>query len=382
MMKCIIIRDERTLVGCFFWVSLSVSISLRFFLLLVVSMIVPACAATHAQESPVENVDTVSVNPISATTVEPASAKSPPSTATEVAIESEPSETKAVAPPPSPPFRLPLPQHAWARFQPGAWRETQTVTETLDEQGNVTAQNLTLHKETLEAVAEGKVVLKVQATVELGGKRIVGETKTRVLHLETDGAGPLLETRRIENRPLTLTGQTIDCEVWELFYQEGAGNLRDVIHYRADKFPHVLRRETFVDLGKPAMEVNAKPADATSNEAEQPKPSAKQPSPAVAEQLIEVLAQQVPCEYGERILSCAVVRNYRHRNKGDSVRLLFKSFEIPGGELAAQMTDFDAQGKVVRRSVTRLLDYAGESVQIAIKPAEPELPVEQPAERP
>lgn len=356
-------------------------ILLRLFVLLVVSVIVLACAATHAQESPVENADTVSVNPVSATTVEPASAKSPPPIATKAGAKSE-SEAKAVKPPASPPFRLPLTQHTWARFQPGAWRETQTVTETLDDQGNVTARNLTLHKETLEAVAEGKVVLKVQATVELGGKRIVGETKTRVLHLETDGAGPLLETRRIENRPLTLTGQTIDCEVWELFYQEGAGNLRDVIHYRADRFPYVLRRETFVDLGKPAVEVNAKPADATADEAEQPKPNVKPSPPAVAEQLIEVIAQQVPCEYGERILSCALVRNYRHRNKGDSVRLLFKSSEIPGGELAAQMTDFDAQGRVVRRSVTRLLDYAGEPVQTEIEPAEPEPSTEQPPKQP
>lgn len=356
-------------------------ILLRFVVLLAVSVIVSVCATTHAQESPVENADTVSVNPISATTVEPASAKSPPSVATKAGAKSE-NEAKAVKPQPSPPFRLPITQHTWARFQPGAWRETQTVTETLDEQGNVTARNLTLHKETLEAVAEGKVVLKVQATVELGGKRIVGETKTRVLHLETDGAGPLLETRRIENRPLTLNGQTIDCEVWELFYQEGAGNLRDVIHYRADKFPNVLRRETFVDLGKPAMEVDAKPVDATANEAEQPKPSVKPPSPAVAEQLIEVLAQQVPYEYGERILSCALIRNYRHRNKGDSVRLLFKSSEIPGGELATQMTDFDAQGKVVRRSVTRLLDYAGEPVHNEIEATEPEPPAKQPTEQP
>ena len=84
------------------------------------------------------------------------------------------------------PYQLPNEHHPWASFRPGAWRELQIVTETFDEAGQLTSRNITTQREILEAVADGKFSLKVQATVDLGTKRIVGAWKTRVLDLATD----------------------------------------------------------------------------------------------------------------------------------------------------------------------------------------------------
>ena len=59
----------------------------------------------------------------------------------------------------------------------GAWRDLETATVSFDDSGQMVSRNVTLQTEILETVAEGKYVLKVQATVELGGKRIVGDWK-------------------------------------------------------------------------------------------------------------------------------------------------------------------------------------------------------------
>ncbi len=239
---------------------------------------------------------------------------------------------KEEAPPAPDPLELPAKQHPWARFLPGAWREVQTVTETFDEAGEVVSRNVTTQKEVLEAVAEEKYVLKVQATVDLGGKRIVGDWKDRVLYLLTDAAGVVAGSRGVEDRSLLLAGRAVMCRVYEIRYREGARNLIDRVHYDSEHFPFVLRRETFAEYDP-------------------------QESAAATEQLMEVSAQEVPYQVGTQLLDCSCLRTFRHLAKGDTLRLAFSNASVPGGEVAVWSTDFDTEGQRVRWSITRLLDY-------------------------
>lgn len=245
-------------------------------------------------------------------------------------------------PPPVPePFQLPLEQHPWARFQPGAWREVQIVTESFDETGAVVSRNVTIQKDILQAVVEGKkYVLKVQATVDLAGKRIVGDWKDRALHLATDGAGPIAESHRIEDRSLTLAGRDVECQVFEIRYRDGTRNLIDIVHYDPQRFPFVLWRETSVDSGK-------------------------KETAAETEQLTDVTARELPYQVGEQLLACSWLRTFRHRAKGDKLQMVISNSTVPGGEVAVWSTDFDAQGQRVRWSVTTLLAFGETSPEDA-----------------
>ncbi len=298
------------------------------------TMLLMISTASQAQTTP--DGDTASLPLKTVSTTQPASVTAPASTLPDLP------ESPPESPPAAEPFLLPVEQHSWARFQPGAWRELQTVSERFDEAGQFVSRSVTTQKEILQAVAEGKYVLQVQATVDLGGKRIVGDWKTHVLHLATDGAGPISDSRRVENRSLSLAGRAVECQVFELRYLEGDRNLTELVYYDSQRFPFVLQRETFADNGQ-------------------------QETTTETEQLIEVTAQAVPYRVGEQLLDCCCLRTLRHRTKGDTLRLAFSTLTVPGGEVAVWSTDFGAQGQRVRWSVTTLLAYGETSPQVSKK---------------
>ncbi len=237
-------------------------------------------------------------------------------------VEQEPEQSE--------PFRLPAEHHVWARFQPGAWRELRTVSETFDEVGQIVSRNTTTLKEVLQAVSAETYALHVQATVELPGKRVVGDWKTRILDLATDSANSNVESRRLEDQPYQVAGPAVSCQVWELRYRDEALNLVELIHYDPMRFPFVMKRETLTDTSPASGEF-------------------------LTDRLVQVTAQELPFQWGEQMIACACERSYRHRAKGDTHSLRFISPTVPGGELAAWSTDYDAQGQRVRWSVTSLV---------------------------
>ena len=257
-----------------------------------------------------------------------ASLKTPPA---------EPTPPESTQLPAPEPFQLPAEHHPWARFQPGAWRELQTVTETFDEARKIVSRNVTTQKEMLQTITADKYVLKVQATVDLGGKRIVGDWKIRTLQLATDGAGPIADSRRIEDQTLRMAGREVVCQVFEIRYRDGAQNLIDRVYYDPQHFPFVLLRETFNDTGQAE--------DGQKDMGE-------------AEQRIDVTAQEFPYPIGEQLFACSSLRTLRHRPKGDTRRSAFINKTVPGGEVAVWSSDFDAEGShVLRWSVTTLLAF-------------------------
>ena len=246
-------------------------------------------------------------------------------------------ETGATDLPASEPFQLPIDQHAWARFLPGAWRVSRTVTETFDDEGQMVSRNVTTQKEVLQAVADGKYVLQLQAMVDLDGKRIVGDWKTRALQLATDGAGPMVGSRQLEDQAITIAGRAAKCQVWELRYRDGARNMLDVVYYQPQRYPFVLQRETFAN----DIQIDGIQSDAA----------------VEVEQLMEVIALDAPFLVGEQLLGCSWLRTFHHRVKGDTVRLAVSSASVPGGDVAVWSTDFDAQGRRSLSSATSLLAF-------------------------
>jgi|GEM_PF-4488635 len=285
--------------------------------------------AALAEPTPVEVIPAAAASPASET----ASVSSPvPTSEDQLEVITDPAVSQQVPElAGSKPFLLPAKQHPWASFEPGAWRELQIVSEAYDEAGQVVNRSVTQQKEVLEAVDDEKYVLKVQATVDLSGKRIVGDWKTRVSHLSVDGAGPLVDSRRLADQAWSLAGRTTDCQVWELRYRDGARKLKDRLFYHPQQFPFVWRRETF---------------------------SEEQTQDAEAERVMEMVATTLPYQLGEQLLECSCLRTLRHRAKGDTVRLAFLSSAVPGGEVSAWFTDTDAAGRRVRSSAAQLLTFS------------------------
>jgi hypothetical protein len=229
-------------------------------------------------------------------------------------------------------FVLPMEHHAWARFPVGAWREIQITTETFDEAGVAVSRSVTTQAEKLQSVSDDRYALNVQATVDLVGKRITGKTITRVLNLATDGAGQIVETRQLEDTELNLTGQTVACQSWEVVYRDDARTLVDRLVYSPQQYPHVLRRET---------------AEAASPDSE----------PSQTEQVVSVVAVEIPYVYEGEVLLCTCLRTSRQSEKGSTVRVSLVSELVPGGEVAVWATDFDSQGRRSRWSVQELAGF-------------------------
>lgn len=292
----------------------------QFALILLASVSLLPIATLAAQEITADAADAVSADVVSATQ------KAPDEPAAEV--NGEEAETKQ-----SEPFQLPREHHRWARFEPGAWREVEVVTETFDESGQLANRSTTTQKEILDAVADGKYALRVQATVLHSGKQIAGDWKTRALEIATDSASPLSESRRLEDRVLSVAGRSAECQVWELFYPRNGTQLREVIHYAPSRYPYVLQRET---------------SEPEQNESQE------------LQQRTRVTAVDVSFQIRDKPLKCACSRTYRHRAKGETITFEFTNPDVPGGEVVVRTTDLDAEGRRVRWTVTTLLDF-GES---------------------
>ncbi len=229
-------------------------------------------------------------------------------------------------------FVLPSEHHAWTRFPVGSWREIQITTETFDEAGVPVSRSVTTQAENLQSISEDRFALNVQATVDLVGKRISGKWLTRVLNTATDGAGQVVETRRLEDQELTLSNQTVVCQVWDIVYRDDARTMVDHVFYSPQQYPHVLRRET--------SEVASPDSD-----------------PPSTEQVVSIVAVEIPYIIGGEVVPCTSLRTTRRGEKGSTVRISLVSELVPGGEVAVWATDFDPQGRRSRWSSQELVGY-------------------------
>ena len=229
-------------------------------------------------------------------------------------------------------FDYPANHHVWAKFPIGSWREVEITTETFDEAGALVGRSVTTQKEILKAMAEDSYVLEIQATVDVSGKQIVGPVNTRILRLLTDQSGSIFSTTRLEDEKILVDDQPLDCQVWDVFYDEEARNLRDRVYYSPEQFPHVIRRETF--------EV-----------------SEEHPDDTPAADITSVIARHLPQSFDDHILPCVCIKTTRDREKGSMQVLTMISPGIPGGEVQSWSTDFSAEARPNRWSVLKLLNY-------------------------
>lgn len=250
--------------------------------------------------------------------------------------EPPPAAANLAASPPDAPvevqFTLPRAHHPWARFQPNSWRGIRTTTETFDAEGKVASHSVTTQVEVLKAVAKDSYTLDVQVTVDLVGKRIVGEWRTRVLGLLTDSSARVIATRVLQPVELRLADRKISCNVLDQQVRDEQHVLHQRLYYAAQQSPYILQREV----------------------SELPDQPTEMPRWTQTDRIISL---KIPYSVGEKIFSCSCLKTVRTSNKGGTVRMALQTDAVPGGVVAAWSTDTDAEGKPARWSLLELIDF-------------------------
>jgi hypothetical protein len=247
--------------------------------------------------------------------------------ATETPVSTEKKPPPAAETPPV----FPKEHHAWARFQPGSWKTYRLDTETLDEQGKVVSVNVTTTTKSLERVGESNYTLKVKDTVEVLGRKQVGDPQSITYNLFDQANGETTRVKNADNEKISIEGQEFECQSWivESISEERTRTTK-LLHY-GDRCPYTLHRETST------MPAEGKAPSSTSVEL--------------------VTAFDMPFKYSGNILSTSHIRTERKTPKGVKITIAVYCDKVPGGIVYYTSKELDAEGRLIRRGVLELIDY-------------------------
>lgn len=215
--------------------------------------------------------------------------------------------------------------HPWGRFDKykGAWKRYRVVTETLDDNGQVTNTSVTETKTSLEDVDADGVTLRVEAIVEIAGKRLPAEPRTVRQSLRGDWASSKANVRPLGLGQVTIEGQTFACRVEEAEIDAPNGKTVTRTFYSRFISPYVLRRESKTTG-----------------------PDGK----TLEETTFRVISLDRPCKIVPHIRRAAWVEAVSTTANGTTVTRAFTTMEVPGGVVCHSADEMDTQGRLVRHS--------------------------------
>jgi hypothetical protein len=222
--------------------------------------------------------------------------------------------------------------HPWGCFDVGAWTCVREVTQTFEE--NQTLTTTTERKTTLKGLSNDGVTLLVESVVEVGGKRLQTDPKTVKQGWHGELASQDVEVTHLGSGEIVIRNRRIPCKIEQLEVAGPADKTTTKIYYSDTVEPFILKRESVT-------------TDLEGNR--------------LAETTVQVMDVDVPC----RLLAC--IRNTFyveavHKNaKGTTTTVAFTSTRVPGGVVRHDSKQCDKNGRLVRQSSLRLLDYGLET---------------------
>ncbi len=226
--------------------------------------------------------------------------------------------------------------HAWARFGEGSWRHVRILTETFDEEGNVTSSSITDNVTTLEKVEPEGVTLKVEVTVEVAGQKFPSPPQIVQQGYAGETLGQTVSIKSLDDETLTVDGREIPCQAQQIEILGGGNKEVIQISYVPDSTPTILRRKSTT-------------SDTSSGETTQ-------------EAVNEVFALNKRL----RIVGEAIERQgYRMRQvlktgRGTTTTWSDHVADVPGEVVAHASQKFDEQDRLVRRTTLELIDFRAE----------------------
>jgi len=222
--------------------------------------------------------------------------------------------------------------HVWGRFDPGTWKRVRIVTETLSEKGAVVDTTTTETKTTLVRADAGHLTLRIEATVEVAGRRFDSPPQTVEYGYYGESPGQRSEAKFVGSEQLTIDGRQVPCEIRQVVATSSQQKQVTRMYLSNDVEPFVLKRET-----KVVKDNGVEDSDQQTQ--------------------VEVIALDMPYRVLHDIKSAAYERTIQQTPRGTNITLDVTCVDVPGGIVARTSKEMNSQGRLVRRSTLELVDY-------------------------
>jgi hypothetical protein len=225
--------------------------------------------------------------------------------------------------------------HSWAKFKPGAWKRVRVVTESLDEKGEVASTSTTDTTTQLEQVGQASYALAVEVSVEVAGRKFDTPTQLVDQGYFGEAKGQTTATKNSTSSSVLIEGRKIPCRSFEVVIQGGPRRRMAKIYYSDTIAPYVLKR---VSVTTDSVGDNV-----------------------LHETSDTVMAVDMPHQVLSRILPTAHIKTVLTHSKGTTTTLAVHCEDVPGGIVEHTSKEIDAEGRLIRRSTLKLLDYGVEA---------------------
>jgi hypothetical protein len=235
------------------------------------------------------------------------------------------------------PDHTPLPardMHVWGRFSPGTWKQVRIVTESVNDRGEVTDATTTETKTTLLSVGAKSLKLKIDVTVDVGGKRFAGQSRTVEHGFFSEQPSEPGEMKLLGAAHVTIDGRNHLCQIRQVTARNGGQQQITKLYLSESVEPFVLKRE-----------ITTVEANGNAN--------------AHSTSTAEVFALD-RYRMQRELKSVAWERTIQRTPKGTNVTLDLTCIEVPGGIVARASKELDEKGRLMRRSMMELVDYHAE----------------------
>ena len=242
---------------------------------------------------------------------------------------------------PAPTTLIPRTQHAWGRFQKGAWRRVRVVTESFEENGRLASTTTRETTTLLEDVSATGFALGIQTTVEVAGQRIDKQPQILRQGFSGERQDQKVSITRVGDGEVDINGRQVPCEIRRMVL--GGGASKRVIHsyYSASVAPYILKQETTSTDG------NGATADYRTR--------------------VEVIALDMPHKVLAEIKTTSYIKTIHTNGKSSTITLEVHCDAVPGAVVAHTSKELASSGRLLSRSTLELIDYGiGEDHNAAI----------------
>ncbi len=225
--------------------------------------------------------------------------------------------------------------HVWGRFDPGTWKRVRIITDTVNDRGAVADTTITETKTTLLRADSKRLTLRIEATVDVAGKRFACPPEVVEYGYYGESANEAAETKNLGSEPLTVDGQQVPCRIEQVVASAGQQKQVTEMFLSDSVEPYVMKRVTAVFKKDNTGSLDMDDTQTTT----------------------EVIALDVPYKVLHDVKSTAYERTIQRSSRGTNVTLDVTSVDVPGGVVSRTTKELDPQGKMLRRSSLELVDY-------------------------
>jgi hypothetical protein len=219
----------------------------------------------------------------------------------------------------------------WGRFRPGSWVVVRQATDNLDPTGQVVSSSSTETRTTLAGVDERFLTLKVQASLEVGGKTLEGPPQE--VRQGPNGERPEAPVvlAVVGEEDVRIQDQVFRCQIRQSEHQLAGKRTVTRIWTSPEVDPFELRRKTTI--------IDAATGRTTD------------------ETIVEVVSLPLQRRILARFRPAAEVSIVHRHDRGSTSARGYCCPDVPGGVVSQSSEDYDAAGRLLRRTRTELIDF-------------------------